>query len=121
MAQNVRKVGPVVIMDGLSGATNQSAIIDIGDVTSVTLLFWWSTGTSILGAFEVDVLRRAAPDNSGVEEWHPIVLSPVVTVSGASGNDDAVIGGDVRKIRVRYVSTSGDGLVNCAYNATTRG
>lgn len=121
MAQNVRKAGPIVIMDGLSAATNQSVIVDIGDVTSVTLLFWWDTGSSLVGAFEIDVLRRSKEQNAGVEEWHPVVLSPVVTVSGASGQDDAVIGGDVRKIRVRYAANTGTGNVYCAYNATTRG
>lgn len=121
MGQNLRKVGPVVVMDGLSAATDQSVIVDIGNTTSLTLLFWWDTGSSLSGAFEVDVLRREAPLNAGVEEWHPVTLSPAVPVSGASGQDDAVLTGDVRKIRIRYVATAGTGNVYAAYCATTRG
>lgn len=122
MAQSVRKVGPDMVMDGLSAATNQSAEVDVGNVTSITLLFWWDTGSSLIGAFEIDVLRRQKGiDGQATDEWHPITLSPAVSVSGASGQDDAVLSGDVRKIRVRYVATTGTGNVYAAYNATTRG
>lgn len=122
MSQGVRKVGPKVFMDGLSAATNQSVVVDIGDATSITLLFWWDTGSSLVGAFAVDVLRRAmSVDGQTADEWHPIELSPAVSVSGASGQDDAVLTGDVRKIRVRYVATSGTGNVYAAYSGTTRG
>jgi len=121
MGQNLRKVGPVVVMDALSAATNQSVEVDIGNCTSLTLLFWWDTGSSLVGAFEVDVLRREKASNAGVDEWHPITLSPAIAVSGTSGQADAVLTGDTRKIRVRYKATSGTGNVYAAYNATTRG
>lgn len=122
MSQGMRKIGPKVIMDGLSAAANQSVEVPVGDVSSITLLFWWDTGSSLVGAFEVDVLRREkGVDGQGTDEWHPITLSPAIPVSGASGQDDAVLTGDVSKIRVRYVKTSGTGNVYAAYNATSRG
>jgi hypothetical protein len=122
MSQGVRKVGPKVVMDGLSAATNQSVAVDVGDVTSITCMFWWDTGSSLVGAFEIDILRRAkGVDGETDDEWHPITLSPAVTVSGASGQADAVLSGDVRKICVRYVATTGTGNVYAAFSATTRG
>ena len=122
MAQGVRKTGPKVIMDGLSAATNQSVVVDVGDVTSITLMFWWDTGSSLSGAFQVDILRRLqGVDGETADEWHPIELSPAVPVSGTNGQDDAVLNGDVKKIRVRYVVTAGTGNVYAAYAGTTRG
>ena len=122
MAQGMRKIGPKVVMDGLSAGANQSVEVDCGDVSSITLLFWWDTGSSLSGSFEVDVLRRAkGVDGEPADEWHPITLSPAVPVSGASGQDDAVLTGDIRKIRVRYVYSAGTGNVYAAYNATSRG
>lgn len=122
MAQGMRKIGPKVIMDGLSAASNQSVVVPVGDVSSITLLFWWDTGSSLVGAFEVDVLRREkAVDGQTADEWHPITLSPAIPVSGASGQDDAVLTGDISKIRVRYAKTSGTGNLYACYNATSRG
>ena len=122
MAQGVRKIGPKVIMDALSAAANQSVVVDCGDVTSLTLMFWWDTGSSLSGSFEVDILRRAkSVDGQTADEWQPITLSPAVSVSGTTGQDDAVLNGDVRKIRVRYVFSAGTGNVYAAYAATTRG
>jgi len=122
MSQGVRKVGPKVVMDALSAATNQSVEVDVGDVTSITLMLWWDTGSSLTGAFEVDILRRSKfVDGETADEWHPITLSPAVPVSGTSGQADAVLSGDVRKIRIRYVATTGTGNVYAAYSGTTRG
>jgi len=122
MSQGVRKMGPRVVMDGLSAAANQSVEVDIGDNTSVTILFWWDTGSSLSGAFEIDVLRRLkGVDGQATDEWHPITLSPAVPVSGVSGQNDAVLSGDVRKIRIRYVFTAGTGNIYAAVCGTTRG
>jgi len=121
MSQGGRKTGPKVIMDALSAASNQAVVEDVGDCTSITLMFWWNTGSSLVGAFEVDILRRLKGVDGGADEWHPIQLSPAASVSGTSGTDDAVLTGDVRKIRVRYTKTSGTGNVYCSVAKTMRG
>jgi len=120
--QGLRKVGPYVVMNGLDADTNQSAEIDIGNCSSVTLLFWWSDGSSLSGVFEVDVLRRQAGINGDVDdEWHKVGVSPTLLATGAKGDLDAVLSGDVRKVRVRWVKSAGTGKVYASYNATTRG
>lgn len=122
MAQSTRKVGPWPVLAAADGSTNQEQVVDVGLATSITLLFWWTDGDgSTSGEFKIDALRVDGTTRGGQDEWHPLSVSPAILVSGASGQADAVLSGDVRKIRVRYIRNAGSATVNCAYNATTRG
>jgi len=122
MAQGMRKIGPKIVMDALSAATNQSVVVDVGDVSSITLLFKWDTGSSLSGEFFVDGLFRAiGVDGATADEFVVLSVSPSLTVSGVTGQKDAVLTGDIRKIRVRYVATAGTGNMSVSYNATSRG
>jgi hypothetical protein len=115
MSGHYRIAGPVKIIDGESGASDfTSEALDCENINQFTLLFWWEGGSSPVGEFKVDGLRDEGP-RKGSQEWQELSVSPALTVTGTSGQLDAVLSGPLRKYRIRYERTSGDATIYCSY------